>query len=253
MARRLRCKGTGSGGTGCPTVHEDLDTGDVIFHGPPLTHADDLGQLQHLSPGEVAVVIPRHVVVDFAPKEMERVARIIGLDEFENLFRTFEHSAWRLESRRRYASDESTETYREFLATGSATWDPRDPYAELIRPQIENGHTISRVRILDEPPTAGQRYLLDNARRNSALGEEIKSLTRADADRLRLPAEDFWIFDSRLVAKLNFTDADELTDVELITEPAQVVRYSMARDAAWHHAVPHEHVATQYARDAQPE
>ncbi|WP_432180506.1 DUF6879 family protein [Streptomyces sp. NBC_00063] len=111
MARRLRCNGTGSGGTGCPTVHEDLDTGDVIFHGPPLTQADGLGQLQPLSPGEVAVVIPRHVVVDFAPKEMERVVRIIGLDEFENLFRTFEHSAWRLESRRRYASDESTETY----------------------------------------------------------------------------------------------------------------------------------------------
>ncbi|MFI8787928.1 hypothetical protein [Streptomyces sp. NPDC055105] len=75
MARRLRCNGTGSGGTGCPTVHEDLDTGDVIFHGPPLTLADDLGQLQHLLPGEVAVVIPRHAVVDFAPKEMERVAR----------------------------------------------------------------------------------------------------------------------------------------------------------------------------------
>ncbi|MGW6755172.1 DUF6879 family protein [Streptomyces sp. NPDC055006] len=163
------------------------------------------------------------------------------------------YSAWRLESRRRYASDESTETYREFLATGSATWDPRDPYAALIRPQIENGRTISRVRILDEPPTVGQRYLLDNARRNSALGEEIKSLNRADADRLRLPAEDFWIFDSRLVAKLNFTDADELTDVELITEPVQVVRYSMARDAAWHHAVPYEHAAAQYARDAQPE
>ncbi len=203
MARRLRCNGTGSGGTGCPTVHEDLDTGDVIFHGPPLTDPGDIGQLEHLSAGEVAVVIPRHVVVDFAPKELERVPRIIGLDEFEDLFRTFEHSAWRLESRRRYASDDATETFREFLATGSATWDPDDPYCALIRPQIEQGKTIGRVRVLDDPPTVGQLYLLDNARRNSELGENIKSLTRADAERLRLPREDFWIFDSRLVARLN--------------------------------------------------
>ncbi len=97
----------------------------MIFHGPPLTDPGDIGQLEHLSAGEVAVVIPRHVVVDFAPKELERVPRIIGLDEFEDLFRTFEHSAWRLESRRRYASDDATETFREFLATGSATWGSR--------------------------------------------------------------------------------------------------------------------------------
>lgn len=77
-----------------------------------------------------------------------------------------------------------------------------------------------------------------NAERNTELGEDIRTLRRADAEWPRLGSEDFWIFDSRLVARLSFTEADELTDVELITEPAEAIRYSMLRDVAWHHAVP---------------
>ena len=54
------------------------------------------------------------------------------------------------------------------------------------------------------------------------------------------PEEDFWIFDSRLVARLNFDDADDLVNVELITEPVEVNRYAQVRDAAWHYAIPYE-------------
>ncbi|MBT2491412.1 hypothetical protein J7E96_23380 [Streptomyces sp. ISL-96] len=240
MARRLRFNGTGSGGTGCPSVHEDLGSREVIVHGPPLTDPQDIAQLQHLSEGEVAVVVPRDLLVDYAPKDATRLARIIDLVEFEELFRTFKYTAWRLETRKRYASDETTDTYRQFIETGTAQWDLDDPYCTMIRAQTEQGKRVERVRIVDSPPTTGQRYLLDNAKRNSALGEDIRNLWRADAERLHLPVEDVWIFDSRLVAKLNFDDDDQLVDVELITEPAEVVRCSLVRDAAWHHAVPYE-------------
>ncbi|MFI5616847.1 DUF6879 family protein [Streptomyces sp. NPDC051567] len=240
MARRLRFNGTNSGDSGCPAVHEDLDSGEVIVQGAPLTDPDDLGQLQHLSEGEVAVVVPRDVLVDFAPKDATRQARIIGLDEFENLFRTFEHTAWRLESRRRYGSDEATETYRQFTETGAVEWDLTGPYCDMIRNQTAQGKRVERVRVVDEPPTVGQLYLLDNAKRNSTFGEDIRNLSRKEAERLRLPAEDYWLFDSRIVALLNFDDDDQLVDVELISEPAEVVRRSLVRDAAWHHAVPYE-------------
>ncbi|MEW2631865.1 DUF6879 family protein [Streptomyces sp. NPDC048389] len=240
MARRLHFNGTGSGGTGCPSIHEDIDSREVIVHGPPLKDPEDVAQLQHLSEGEVAVVVPRELLVDYAPKDATRAARIIDLGEFENLFRTFQHTAWRLETRRGYANDEATATYRQFVETGAAQWDLDDAYCTMIRSQTGQGKRVERVRIVDAPPTTGQLYLLDNAKRNSALGEDIRNLSRADAERLRLPAEDFWIFDSRMVARLNFTNDDQLVDVELITEPAEVVARSLIRDAAWHHAVPHE-------------
>ncbi|WP_457518986.1 DUF6879 family protein [Streptomyces sp. TE33382] len=235
MARNLRFNGTGSGGGGCPAVHEDLDSGEVIVHGTPLTDPEDVAQLQHLNTGEVPIVVPRELLVDFAPKT--RRPRIIDLDAFGRLFETFEHTAWRLETRRRFASDEATETYAQFAAGQPVEWDYNDGWCQNVRTQTGHGKRFERVRVVDAPPTPGQLYLLDNAKRNCAAGEDIRNLWRTDADRLRLPAEDFWIFDSRLVALLNFDNADDLVDVELITEPAEVNRCAQARDAAWHHAI----------------
>ncbi|MEU7556890.1 DUF6879 family protein [Streptomyces eurythermus] len=250
MARRLRFNGTGSGDDGCPSVHEDLDSGEVIVHGPPLTDPEDVAQLQHLSEGEVAVVVPRDLLVDWSPKERTRQVRTIDLEEFGGLFSKFEHTAWRLETRRRYASDEATDTYRQFVETGEADWTFDHPYCKAIREQTSQGKRVERVRIVDEPPTTGQLYLLDNAKRNSVMGEDIRNLWRADADRLRLPAEDFWLFDSRLIALLRFDDDDQLTHVDLITEPAEVVRCCMVRDAAWHHAVPWKQFTAEMNSDA---
>lgn len=40
------------------------------------------------------------------------------------------------------------------------------------------------------------------------------------------------------------------TRLDLITEPAEVVRCCMVRDAAWHHAVPWEQFKTELRGDA---
>ena len=248
MARRLRFNGTGSGVNGCPAVHEDLDTGEVIIHGPALTDPDDIVHLRHLGQDEVPIVVPRELLVDFGPKEVTRVPNVIGLDEFDRLFTQFEHTAWRLETRRRYASDEVTDTYAQFTRGEPVDWDGKDAeWCAERRAQTALGKRFERVRIIDSPPTPGQLYLLDNARRNSSVGEDIRNLSRADAERLQLPEEDFWIFDSRLVVLLNFDDADDLVNVELITEPVEVNRYAQARDAATHYAAPYEEFAARLA------
>jgi hypothetical protein len=196
----------------------------------------------------VPIVVPRELLVDFGPKEVTRVPNIIDLDEFDRLFTQFEHTAWRLETRRRYASDEVTATYAQFTRGEPVDWDGVDAeWCAERREQTALGKRFERVRVVDNPPTPGQLYLLDNARRNSGVGEDIRNLGRREAQRLQLPGEDFWIFDSRLVARLNFDDADGLVSVELITEPVEVNRYAQARDAAWHYAVPYETFAADLA------
>lgn len=234
--RRLRFNGTGSGGGGCPGVHEDLDSGEVIVHGPPLTASEDLAQLQRLDEGEVAVVVPRNTLVDFGPRD--DTPRLINAeDEFRRLFETFEHTAWRLETRRRYASDETGDDWAQFVAGETVVWDYGDSWCLNVRSQTTEGKRFERVRLIDSPATTGQLFLQANAARNCAVGEDIRNLPRAEANRLHLPDEDFWLFDSRLVARLNFDDVDNLVDIELITEPAVVNRYCQVRDAAWHYAV----------------
>lgn len=246
MARRLRFVGTNSGNNGCPTVYEDLESGEALVQGEAVTDPDDIAQLRNMKPGEAVVAVPRELLVDFGPRETTREPKMISFDEFDGMFETFEHMAWRLESRRRYQSDEETKTYGRFAAGQDAGWDLNDPWCVSRREQSALGKRFERVRITDNPPTLGQRYLLDNARRNTAAGETIRNMWRTDAERLTLPAKDFWLFDSRVIALLHFDDDDRLTGVELITEPLAVLRACQAaRDAAWHHSIPFEEFEAQ--------
>ncbi|MER8041893.1 DUF6879 family protein [Streptomyces sp. NPDC094032] len=245
MARQLRFTGTDSKIDGCPALHTDVGTGEIIVQGTPITDPEDLAQLRHLGPDEAAVAVPRELLVNWGPKERERVPDLVDRETFRRLFETFEHTAWRLETRRGYASDREDPDYQAFLATGSSPCDPEEPWFVTIRAQVDAGKTVGRVRVADRPPTTEQLFLLDYARHNAASGEDIRYLWRENA--AGLPAEDFWIFDSRIVALLHFDDEDTMLDIELITEPAEVVRYCIARDAARHHAVPYERFAAQVA------
>ncbi|MGW7366457.1 DUF6879 family protein [Streptomyces sp. NPDC054841] len=245
MSRRLRFNGTDSKNGGCPAVHEDLDSGEIIVQGTPLTDPDDLARLQHFGPGDAAVAVPRELLVNHGPKKMEREPEIIDLEEFGRLFETFEHSAWHLETRRGYASDREDTAYAEFLTTGTAPCDVDSDWCVNIRRQTSSGKYVGRVRVVDNPPTEGQLFLLGYARCNAATGEDVRNLWREDAERAHLPAEDFWIFDSRLVAVLRFDDADGFHDVEIITEPAEVLRYCQVRDAAVHASIPYDQFAAQ--------
>ncbi|MER5201198.1 DUF6879 family protein [Streptomyces sp. NPDC002755] len=245
MARRLRFTGTDSKNGGCPALHEDIDSGHVIVQGPPLTDPNDVAQLQHLGPDDTAVVVPRELLVNHGPKEMQRVPKLISTEEFGLLFQTFKHSAWHLETRRGYASDRQDPSYALFLKTGTAAMDLDSAWCTNISRQTSSGKYVGRVRVVDNPPTQGQRYLLDYARCNAATGEDVRNLWRDDADRANLPAEDFWIFDSRLVAVLNFDDTDAFHDVEIITKPTEVLRYCQIRDAAIHQATPYDQFAAQ--------
>lgn len=51
MARKLRFIGTDSKVDGCPALHTDEGTGEVIVQGAPVTDPEDLAQLRHLGAG----------------------------------------------------------------------------------------------------------------------------------------------------------------------------------------------------------
>lgn len=69
MSRRLRMLGTTSEEGKCPTLYEDLDTGDIIVQGYTVTDLDDVAQLENVLDGESFVVVPRDLLTRFAPKE----------------------------------------------------------------------------------------------------------------------------------------------------------------------------------------
>lgn len=77
MARQLRFTGTDSKVDGCPALHTDEGTGEIIVQGTPVTDPGDLAQLQHFGPDEAAVAVPRELLVNWGPKEVERVPELV--------------------------------------------------------------------------------------------------------------------------------------------------------------------------------
>ncbi|AEY90759.1 hypothetical protein SHJG_5491 [Streptomyces hygroscopicus subsp. jinggangensis 5008] len=168
-------------------------------------------------------------------------------DTFGSYFETFEHTAWRLETRRGYGSDRASERYRQFVETGTVAKDVHRPWCANVTAQAAQGKRIERVRIVDHPPTPEQLFLLASAASNNEAGEDIRNLWRADAEKLRLPAVDFWLFDSRLALVLHFDSDDEYLGAELVDDPVRIVQFCQIRDAAWHYAISREEFAAQVA------
>ena len=231
----LRLIGTTSDEGDCPTLYEVEGTDDILVQGDRETDPEHLVQLRDVKPTETFVRVPRSLLVRYAPRtaspELQPFATI------SHLFREFRHTAWRLETRRGYASDRRSAKWQHWqagqdIAAEASTW------LENVVEQTAAGKRFERVRIVDEPATKGQQFLLASAPGNVRAGEDIRHLTRADAERLRLPDFDFWLFDSKTLARFAFDDDDTTLGVYVTEDPAEVLAACQARDAAWHQAVP---------------
>ena len=101
MARRLRVLGSTSGVGDCPTLYEDMDSKEVLVQGEAVIDPDDVAQLRHIKDGEGFVVVPRALLVDFAPREAEDyVPEFVPQKKISEFINDgFEHTAWRLETR----------------------------------------------------------------------------------------------------------------------------------------------------------
>lgn len=170
---------------------------------------------------------------------------LLPFEEITHLFAEFEHTAFRLETRRGYATDRAGARFQAFMRGIDPAPEPGHPWNVNVRAKAEQGARFSRVRIIDEPPTDGQRFLMATAAGNTAAGEDIRILARADAVRLGLPDWDLWLFDSRTLVRMHIDETDTTTGVEVINDPAEVLAACRARDAALAAAQPSAEVWEQ--------
>lgn len=166
---------------------------------------------------------------------------LVSGTEFDQLFRTFRYTAFRLETQGVYQEPDEVEPVRRFLAGESPddTW--LSPWTDNIRAMTRRGRQFQRVRVLTEPLTDYLRFEMDLAlRANIPAGEDIRSLWMSGAEGLELPiGSDFWMFDDGLVGVLQFGDRG-LLGLEMVTDDAEIEQYRRWRDVAWSTAAPAE-------------
>jgi hypothetical protein len=166
------------------------------------------------------------------------VTPLLTGEAFWELFLSFRHTAFRLETRDRYVVPEERKPFDRFLAGQPADDSWIADFCGTVGGWVAEGKRMERVRVVSQPHSDYVRWSLTVARLNVGAGEDIRYLPRQRAERLGLPDEDYWLFDSRRVAALRFDSADRLLGAELIEDPAAVVRRCYWRDAAWHYAIP---------------
>jgi len=109
---------------------------------------------------------------------------------------------------------------------------------------------FSRVRVVSFPLTDYSRFNLWVSAHTRAAGDDIRYLSRKQADATGLPAHDYWLFDSRLLLVMAFDDDDRFTGAEVVEDAQEIVQHNYWRDAAKHHALtPDEFLTTHDQRD----
>ncbi|MDX8028772.1 hypothetical protein SK803_01050 [Lentzea sp. BCCO 10_0856] len=168
--------------------------------------------------------------------------------EFDELFRSFEHTAFRLEVRERYNAPDEQDELARFLAGDLVEDEWEGWWLPNVRKATAEGRRFERVRVVNIPPSDYTRYSLWSSRQTVGAGEDIRYLVRNKADEVGLPNHDYWLFDSRKLVRMHFDDTnDRLISVEVIDDDhAQIVQHNYWRDAAWHHAVRREDFAAEH-------
>ncbi|MFI5978066.1 hypothetical protein [Streptomyces sp. NPDC051452] len=68
---QLRFIGTTSENGNCPTLYEDLETGDIVVQGYTVTDPADVAQLRDVLDSESFVRVPRELLTRFTPRDEE--------------------------------------------------------------------------------------------------------------------------------------------------------------------------------------
>ena len=165
---------------------------------------------------------------------------------FAGMFRDCD-TAFRLEAQPMYrTSDAEAQALARFLAgarEAPEVYPEWRSWLDEMQALTGQGKTISRVRIMDEPPTGYQRWAMWATRYHREAGEDIRWLPRSMAGSLGIPMNDWWLFDDTSLVLMSFTGDGQPDGMTLVTGPA-VIRYRTWRALATRHATITEHVMT---------
>ena len=149
----------------------------------------------------------------------------------------FARSAFRLETRQHYSMADEREPFERFRA-GS---DPRldlSWWTGLASAHAAAGHSMSRVRVIVEPPTDYTRFELYAYPAMIAAGDDIRVIsTMPGAWPDGVPQHDFWLFDDQDLWLLNYDQAGTLVSAMQADDPDELNRHRRGRDAALARAV----------------
>ncbi len=179
-----------------------------------------------------------------------RVITSTASPEWAGLFTGFTRSAFRLEGLQHYTASGEQEAFARFRAG-------KDPKVDLswwiglAKGHTAAGRSMSRVRVVVEPPSDYTRFELAHFPAMAVAGDDIRIIAAAPgAWPPDVPQHDFWLFDDRDVWVLKYDGAGALLSAELLDDPQAITDHLHWRGAALRQAIPVRDYLAMSARRA---
>lgn len=163
-------------------------------------------------------------------------------EDFAGLFATVRRTAVHLELRDAYTPDDPLFLrWQAGQVTSADIAEHEHEWAEIARTTVGRGVTMRRVRVVSEPLAPFTRFEYDGAGAlNEAAGEQVRWLPRRQAVGLCLPANDYWLFDDRLIRFGYFSGVGDYLGAELTEDLALIKQCGNAFEEVWKRATPHK-------------
>lgn len=165
--------------------------------------------------------------------------------EFDALFATFRHTAYRLETLQVYDVSYEEEPYYAFLAGQDQPRDEaKSAWVTMLGYAAMAGKAVQRVHLVNEPLTDYLRYELERSYPpNAGAGEDIRilpaGLTPARSLTALAALDDYWLFDSSDLWVMEYDREGRFEYIRQVSDPGTIVSHAYWRDAALHYAVPY--------------
>jgi hypothetical protein len=176
----------------------------------------------------------------------------ISYDDLRDLLKTFKREALHLEMRDAYGTAAEIPHLRKWEAgePDDAGW--LQSWFDLVRDGKDAGKVFRRARIVSEPISDYQEWVLKDTHLFVEAGEDIRWVPRSRVSSVALPGNDFWLFDDERVIFLIFAGNGLVVDHQSTTDRGVIGLCRSAFEAAWELSIPNSEYRPDRYGQASP-
>lgn len=162
----------------------------------------------------------------------------ITYEEFDALFMSFKRKALHLEMRDSYGTAAEISHLRKWETGDPDDADWLQPWFDLVSAGTQAGKVFRRARIVSEPISNYQKWVLKDTHLYVEAGEDIRWVPRSRVSTVALPGNDFWLFDDEVVVFLIFAASGLVVDRYTTTDRSAIELCRTSFEKVWKLSIP---------------
>jgi len=162
----------------------------------------------------------------------------ISYEELTEFINSFRLEAVHLEMRDSYGTAAELPHLAKWEAGEPDDTEWLRPWFDRVRAATEAGKVFRRARIVSEPVSDYQRWVLKDSHLFVDAGEDIRWVPRSRVSAVALPGNDFWLFDDEIVVFLIFAGNGLVIERQKTADQAVIELCRNAFESVWQLSIP---------------